>query len=66
MKFSLNVVIQVLALVAQGANAVLDVLPTPRSKAVAAGIIALAQGVAAALAHWSNPDGSDVRYPYAQ
>jgi hypothetical protein len=64
MKFSTNVVIQILALVAQAANATMDLLPSPKAKAIAAGVIALAQGISAALAHWTNPDGSDVTLPY--
>lgn len=64
MKLSVNVIIQVLALVAQAANAVLDLMPTPRSKAIAAGVIAIAQGVAAGLAHFSNPDGTPAAAPY--
>jgi len=64
MKFSANMVIQILALVAQAANAVLDVLPSPKSKAIAAGVIAIAQGVAAGLAHFSNPDGTPAAAPY--
>jgi hypothetical protein len=66
MKFSLNVVIQMLALVAQASNAVMDLLPSERSKAVVAGVIALVQGVSAALAHWSNPDGTPADRPYVK
>lgn len=65
MKFSVNVVVQILALIAQAANATMDLLP-PRGRAIAAGVVALVQGVTAALAHWVNPDGSPAQVPYGE
>jgi len=63
MKFSVNVVIQMLALVAQGVNQAQDLLP-PRAKFWALVVLSGVQGVAAVLAHFANPDGTPATEPY--
>lgn len=65
MKFSVNSVIQVLVLIAQGINAVSDLLP-PRGKFYAAVALAAVQGVVGVLAHFSNPDGTRATQPWAR
>jgi hypothetical protein len=63
MKFSLNVAIQMLALVAQGLNASVDLLPG-RGKFWAMVGLSAVQGVAGVLAHFVNPDGTPAEAPY--
>jgi len=63
MKLSVNVVIQMLALVAQGVNQAQDLLP-PRAKFWALVVLSGVQGVAAVLAHFANPDGTPATEPY--
>jgi hypothetical protein len=65
MKFSVNSTIQLLALVAQGINAVSDLLP-PRGKFYAAVALAAVQGVVGVLAHFSNPDGTHATQPWVR
>ncbi len=63
MKFSVNVVIQMLALVAQGLNATQDLLP-PKGKFWAMVALSAVQGLTAVLAHFANPDGTPAQAPY--
>jgi hypothetical protein len=63
MKFSLNVAIQMLALVAQGLNASVDLLPG-RGKFWAMVGLSAVQGLTAVLAHFANPDGTPAQAPY--
>jgi hypothetical protein len=63
MKFSVNVVIQMLALVAQGINATQDLLP-PRGRFWAMVALSAVQGLTAVLAHFANPDGTPAQAPY--
>ncbi len=63
MKFSVNVVIQMLALVAQGINATQDVLP-PHGRFWAMVALSAVQGVTAVLAHFVNPDGTPAETSY--
>jgi len=63
MKFSVNVVIQMLALAAQGLSQTVDLLP-PRGKFWAMVALSGVQGVAAVLAHFANPDGTPATEPY--
>ena len=63
MKFSLNVAIQMLALVAQGLNASIDLLPG-RGKFWAMVSLSAVQGFTAVLAHFANPDGTPAQAPY--
>jgi hypothetical protein len=65
MKFSVNVAIQMLALVAQGLNASIDLLPG-RGKFWAMVGLSAVQGVAAVLAHFANPDGTPAQAPYTK
>jgi hypothetical protein len=65
MKFSVNSTIQLLALIAQGINAVSDLLP-PRGKFYAAVALAAVQGVVGVLAHFSNPDGTHATQPWVR
>ncbi len=53
MKLSVNVIIQMLALAAQGINATQDLLPA-KSKFWAMVALSAVQGVTAVLAHFSN------------
>ena len=63
MRFSVNVAIQMLALVAQAINATQDLLPG-RAKFWAMVVLSAVQGVTAVLAHFANPDGTPAAAPY--
>ncbi len=63
MRFSVNVAIQMLALVAQGLNASVDLLPA-RGKFWAMVGLSVAQGATAVLAHFANPDGTPAQAAY--
>lgn len=63
MKFSVNALIQILGLVAQGINAASDLLP-PRGKFWAAVGLSAVQGLIGVLAHFANPDGTPAEQPY--
>jgi hypothetical protein len=63
MKFSVNGVIQMLALAAQGLNATMELLPG-RGKFWAMVGLSAAQGLTAVLAHFANPDGTPAEAPY--
>jgi hypothetical protein len=63
MKFSFNVIVQGLATAAQVFNAVSPLID-PDQRAKIAGIIAAAQAVTAAIAHFRNPDGTPAVMPY--
>ena len=63
MRFSVNVAIQMLALVAQGINATQELLPG-RGKFWAMVVLSVVQGVVAVLAHFANPDGTPAEAPY--
>jgi hypothetical protein len=65
MRFSVNVLIQMLALVAQGLNASLDLLPA-KGKFWAMVGLSVVQGVTAVLAHFANPDGTPAEAAYAK
>ena len=65
MKLSINVVIQLLALVAQAINATQDLLP-PKGKFWAMVVLSAVQGISAVLAHFANPDGTPATEPYAK
>jgi hypothetical protein len=63
MKFGVNAMIQMLALIAQAGMQVSDILPG-RGKAIASVVVAVAQAGVAVLAHFSNPDGTPVTEPW--
>ena len=63
MKFSVNVLIQMLALAAQGLNATMELLPG-RGKFWAMVGLSAVQGVTAVLAHFANPDGTPAQVAY--
>lgn len=63
MKFSVNVLIQMLALAAQGLNATVELLPG-RGKFWAMDGLSAVQGVTAVLAHFANPDGTPAQVAY--
>lgn len=63
MKFSVNVAVQMLALVAQGLNATMELLPG-RGKFWAMVGLSAVQGVTAVLAHFANPDGTPAQVAY--
>jgi hypothetical protein len=65
MKFSLNAVVQLLALAGQGIVQVQDMLP-PKGKFWAAVALAGVQGVVGVLAHFANPDGTPAALPYQE
>jgi hypothetical protein len=65
MKFSVNMVVQILALIAQGINASYDLLP-PRGKFWAMVALSAVQGITAVLAHFTNPDGTPAAEPYVK
>jgi hypothetical protein len=63
MKFSVNVLIQMLALAAQGLNATMELLPG-RGKFWAMVGLSAVQGVTGVLAHFANPDGTPAEVAY--
>ncbi|MGQ9686261.1 MAG: hypothetical protein ACUVT2_08160 [Thiobacillaceae bacterium] len=63
MRFSVNVVIQMLALVAQAINATQELLPA-RGKFWAMVGLSVVQGLTGVLAHFANPDGTPAEAPY--
>ena len=63
MKFSSNIAIQMLALVAQGLNATMELLPGRGQFWAMVGLSAV-QGLTAVLAHFANPDGTPAKAPY--
>jgi hypothetical protein len=63
MKFSMNVAIQLLALLVQGMNATQDLLP-PNGKFWLMVALSAVQGLASVLAHFANPDGTPAEAPY--
>ena len=63
MKFSVNVLVQMLALAAQGLNATVELLPG-RGKFWAMVGLSAVQGVTAVLAHFANPDGTPAQVAY--
>jgi hypothetical protein len=63
MKFSVNLVVQVLALAAQGINQAQDLLP-PRGQFWAMVALSAVQGATAVLAHFANPDGTPAVVAY--
>ncbi len=63
MRFSVNVAIQMLALVAQALNATQELLP-PRGRFWALVALSAVQGATAVLAHFVNPDGTTALLPY--
>ncbi len=63
MTFSINVLIQMLALAAQGLNATVELLPG-RGKFWAMVGLSAVQGVTAVLAHFANPDGTPAQVAY--
>jgi len=65
MRFSVNVAIQLLALIAQGINATQDLLPQ-RGKFWALVVLSAVQGLTAVLAHFANPDGSPAELAYTK
>jgi hypothetical protein len=65
MRFSLNVLIQMLALAAQGLNASMDLLPAKGKFWAMVGLSAV-QGVTAVLAHFANPDGTPAEAAYVK
>ena len=63
MRLSINVAIQMLALVAQGLNVSVDLLPA-KGKFWAMVALSAVQGSAAVLAHFANPDGTPAEAAY--
>lgn len=63
MRFSINIVIQSLAIAAQALNAIGDFV-SPKSKPLVAGIVGIVQALTAFLAHYNNPDGSPAAEAY--
>jgi len=63
MKWSVNTVLQLLATIAQGINAVGELVPEGYHLWVAVALSAI-QGVVGVLAHFRNPDGTNVKAPY--
>ncbi len=65
MKLSVNSVIQLLGLLAQGVNAATNILPD-EGKFWGFVVISAIQGITGVLAHFSNPDGTSARAPYVK
>ncbi len=65
MNFSVNVAVQMLALVAQGINQAQDLLP-PRAQFWAMVALSAIQGATAVIAHFVNPDGTPAVVAYSK
>lgn len=65
MKLTTNVVIQILATVGQLVNQLSPVVPEKQRTLVLA-VLAAVQGVVAAVAHYSNPDGTNASAAYVK
>lgn len=65
MRFSVNFIVQILALAAHGLNQVTDLLP-PKGKFWATVALSAIQGTAGVLAHFANPDGTPAEAPYVK
>lgn len=63
MKFSTNMLTQILATAGQLFNAVGGVIPG-KYQGLIAGILAGTQLIVASVSHYSNPDGTKVETPY--
>lgn len=63
MKFSINMILQILMTAGQAGNAILDFVPAKTKPAVAAGL-GIIQGVVGLIAHFSNPDGTNAKVAY--
>jgi hypothetical protein len=63
MKFSTNMVIQVVATLAQLVNQLGGVVPAKYQTVILA-VLSGVQGVAAAIAHYNNPDGTSAKVAY--
>lgn len=63
LNFKVNSAVQALAIAVHVLNASLEVLP-PRARLWAMAALSLVQGAVAALAHFSNPDGTPAEAPY--
>ena len=62
-KFSTNMVLQVLAMIVQLANQLMSVVPLEYRELVTL-IVGAIQSIIALIAHFSNPDGQTVKLPY--
>jgi hypothetical protein len=65
MKFSVNTLIQILALSGQVLNSTQDLVP-PEHKVWVSVALSIMQGTAAMLAHYANPDGTPATEPYVK
>jgi len=63
MRFSFNMIFQILALIIQGYNQIEDIL-SPENKEIAALVIGVLQAIVALWAHYKNPDGTPVTTAY--
>ena len=63
MKFSVNLVVQVICTLVQGLDAISGEL-TPKQREVAALVVGVLQAVSALLAHFTNPDGTPASQAY--
>jgi len=67
MKFSFNMLFQIIATLIQGANAVAGSgMLTPNQQGGLAVIVGAIQAVVAAIAHFKNPDGTPASEPYVK
>lgn len=65
MNLSVNVILQLLMVIAQAINATMDLLP-PRGRFYAMVALSAIQGLIAVLAHFVNPDGTPAARPWKQ
>lgn len=63
MKLSVNAIIQILAIIGQGAAVVSEVLP-PQAQKWTVGTLAVVQALTGILAHFRNPDGTPAAVAY--
>ena len=66
MKFSWNLVVQILGTVGQGLNQASVFATTEKSRTGIALGVGVLQAVAALIAHYSNPDGTSASSPYVK
>lgn len=65
MKFSVNMIIQILALIVQVLNQISDLFPEDQ-RAIVVAIVGVIQATVALMGHFKNPDGTPVEVAYVK
>jgi hypothetical protein len=65
MKFSINVIVQLLGVLLQLYNQLSGMIPSGYKEIIAL-VVGIIQGLVALLAHFTNPDGTPAAEPYTK